>query len=402
MVRDRQGRRAPDTTPRTAWLVRGLGALGVLSLLAAAVAGGLLRAGAWSPGPDVRVAELAASAAVFHAALMLGGFFGTVVGVERAVAARWPLAWLAPLLSAAGGVALLMWPGAAVSRVTPLPWQGPAAAVLLVAGALVFLAVNLRLLQRQRAAHTALLAAAAVALLAGHVVFAQGAGSAAVLPWWFSFLVLTVAAERLEMARLMRRRPGAFAALALIVVAVLASATACSVWGAAADPAWGLALAALGAWLLLNDIAWRTRHADGLPRYMAVCLLLGHGWLVIGGLAWAASAHGGPLRDLAWHAIGLGFLVSMVMGHAPVMLPAVAGVKLRFGAAFYAPLALLHASLLLRAAADLAGVLPWRVAAVWGHVAALLAYALTVAAAAWGWRRLHGKTPARRPGQVPL
>lgn len=399
----RESRRAAVQAKQgRAWVARGLGALAVLLLLLAAVAGGLVRAGAWSPAAGPTAATLAASAAVFHAALMMGGFFGSVVGVERAVAARWPLAWLAPLSFAAGGLTLLAWPGPLAGGPAWLRWPGPAAGPLFVAGALVFLAVNVGLLRRQRAAHTALLAVAAVALLAGHALFALGAGRVAVLPWWFSFLVLTVAAERLEMARLMRRRPGTLAALALIVVAVLASAAACSVWGATADAAWGVAVAALGAWLLLNDIAWRTRHAQGLPRYMAVCLLLGHGWLVAGGLAWAVSAAGGPLRDLAWHAIGLGFLVSMVMGHAPVILPAVAGVKLRFGAAFYAPLGLLHASLLLRAAADLAGAPAWRVAAVWGHVAALLAYALTVAAAARGWRRLHGKTPARRPGQVPL
>jgi hypothetical protein len=51
---------------------------------------------------------------------------------------------------------------------------------------------------------------------------------------------------------------------------------------------------------------------------------------------------------VALHALGLGFTFSMVIGHAPVIVPALAGVRLRFGAWFYAPLLLLHASLACR------------------------------------------------------
>ena len=96
--------------------------------------------------------------------------------------------------------------------------------------------------------------------------------------------------------------------------------------------------------------------AEGLARYMAVCLLGGYAWLAVGGIAWAATALGLPARDVALHALGLGFVVSMMMGHAPVILPAIARVKLLFGFFFYLPLAALHLSLLAavrpRAAAD--------------------------------------------------
>ena len=81
---------------------------------------------------------------------------------------------------------------------------------------------------------------------------------------------------------------------------------------------------------------------------MAVCLLSGYVWLAVAGIAWAATALGWPARDAALHALGLGFLVSMMLGHAPVILPAVAGIKLQFGRFFYVPLALLQISLLLR------------------------------------------------------
>ena len=43
----------------------------------------------------------------------------------------------------------------------------------------------------------------------------------------------------------------------------------------------------------------------------------------------------------------------MIFGHAPIILPAVTGLRVRYSAVAYVPLALLHFSLLLRIAADL-------------------------------------------------
>jgi hypothetical protein len=225
-------------------------------------------------------------------------------------------------------------------------------------------------------------------------------GVAAPLPWWFDFVVLTVAAERLELARLMRDRPAARALLRGIVWALVAGSALASAAGVAAASApalamtggvvYGAALLALAAWLLQVDIARRTVRADGLARYMAVCLLAGYAWLAVAGLAWAATALGAPLRDAALHALGLGFIGSMIFGHAPVILPAVARVKLRFSAAFYVPLALLHATLLVR-------VLPgtwspgWRAAGAALNVVALVAFVLTVLHAAW---RARTRAPA--------
>ena len=63
------------------------------------------------------------------------------------------------------------------------------------------------------ASDTLLLLGGALAWLIGCVLFLRRPGDAASLPWWFAFLVMTIAAERLEMTRLMRRRAGAAAAL---------------------------------------------------------------------------------------------------------------------------------------------------------------------------------------------
>ncbi|OYY39806.1 MAG: hypothetical protein B7X65_09435 [Polaromonas sp. 39-63-25] len=354
--------------------VRPLLLAGVALSLLAGITGGLLRAGVALPAlPD---ATWPGQAALAHAALMICGFLGTVIGIERAVAVKLRAAFLAPLASGAGGALLLL------GQPGPGAW-------LIVAAAAIFTAVNIVIVRRQRAAHTWLLLVAAGAWLAGNLLFATGQGSVATLPWWFAFLVMTIAAERLEMTRLMRRRPAAELSLQAVLAALLAGAA----WSALAPVAGGLlygtALTLLALWLAVFDIARHTVRAHGLSRYMAVCLLGGYAWLAVAGVAWAATALGLPLRDAALHALGLGFIVSMMMGHAPVILPAIARVKLQFGAFFYVPLAVLHLSLLLRLVAGMAGD-PLHSTGALLNAAAIALFAATIAGAAVAWRIQHG------------
>lgn len=371
-ARPRVRRTAPGASPAAAFGKPALMVLVAVSLLAA-VAGGLLRAGvAW---PGAQASAIVGQAAAAHAALMLSGFLGTVVAIERAVAIKLRWAFAAPFAS---GIASLFM----------LTGHTPVAAWLGVLGAAVFVGVNIVVVMRQRAAHTALLLVGALAWLVGNVAFAAGHGIGITLPWWFAFLVLTIAAERLEMTRLMRRHPAAHPSLLAIVFALLAGAALSAIAPAPGGVVYGAALAALAAWLGVFDIARRTARAHGLSRYMALCLLGGYVWLGVAGVAWAGMSLGWPLRDAALHALGLGFIVSMVMGHAPVILPAVARIKLRYGAWFYAPLALLHASLILRLAGGLLHPELRSAGAVLNAVALAL-FAATVAGSALAWRA-HG------------
>lgn len=188
---------------------------------------------------------------------------------------------------------------------------------------------------------------------------------------------------------MMRRRPAAQGALLVLLGALLAASAGALVSPLASGAVYGLALLLLGLWLAQFDIARRTLGTHGLSRFMAVCLLAGYAWLVVAGAAWAATSAGLPWRDIALHALGLGFVFSMIMGHAPVILPAVAGFKVAFSNWFYLPLALLHASVVWRllSAADPA----LRPAAGAFHLLALLGFALAIAHGAWRWKRRHAR-----------
>ena len=145
------------------------------------------------------------------------------------------------------------------------------------------------------------------------------------LPWLAGFVVLTIAGERLELARLQMTRSGGAGWLLAASAAVVASAAAALLWPAAGYPLLGLAVLALVAWLAVHDVARRTVHATGLPRFIALCLLAGYAWLAAAALVWllGGAVLDGPAYDAAVHAVFLGFTLSMIMAHAPVILPAV-------------------------------------------------------------------------------
>lgn len=353
-------------------------ALGFVALIVG-VAAGLARLG-WGLPP------VAARSAALHGPLMICGFFGVVISLERAVAIGRPWAYAAPLLAGAGNLLALAGNAGAAA------WPYLAAGLLLIAA-------SLDVLRRQRELFTLTLAIAAACWPIGTALWAAGAGVHAAAGWWLAFLILTIAGERLELSRFMppsRSARHAFTAILALILAALAAGE--QRWAGAAL---GAGLLLLSAWLLRHDIARRTVRKTGLTRFIAVCLLSGYLWLAIGGAIVAAAgglAPGSPAYGAAMHALGLGFVFSMVFGHAPIIFPAVLRVEVPYRRWFYLPLLLLHASLALRLAGEASGAFDWVRAGGMLNALALAGFvAGTAAAVALGARqRRAGRAP--RPG----
>ncbi len=290
--------------------------------LVAAISGGLDRLGL-VPGPG-SVAEL-------HGAFMICGFFGTLIGLERAVADGRRLALLVPASGTLGSVLLA----------SGMP--GPAAASFLVAG-LGLLGLTAMAAWRLPTLFTAVMTLGAALWPIGTACWLAGWSLPEVSYVWLSFLITTIAAERIELSRLVRPGPVARSAL-LMILAVLPMALGLrQPWQGSA--ALAVSLGGLAAWLACNDVALRTVTSGGLARFSAVCLLTGYGWLMTAAvllvvLPPSAASFG---HDAAVHAIGLGFVLSMVFAHAPIILPAVVGARVRYVPALYAPFAVLQAA----------------------------------------------------------
>jgi hypothetical protein len=138
---------------------------------------------------------------------------------------------------------------------------------------------------------------------------------------------------------------------------------------------------------------------------MAVCLLTGYVWLAVAAVIWAwqGALTQGPAYDSALHAVFLGFAMSMVFGHAPVILPAVLRVRLPHHPRDYAVLALLHISLALRiVGGDLGRIEVLRLLGGILGVVTLLAFVGNSAASVYGARRAtRSSRPPQRPSDRP-
>lgn len=352
-----------------------------LALLAGLDAG-LLLLGLWAPVTTHRLPEV-------HGMLLVLGFVGTLVSLERATAlARW-YGFLSPALLGIGAVLLV------VDLVPLLIGK-----LVLAAGAASFVLLYIPLWQRQydHALLTQLLGAGLAT--AGAVLWIGQDTMARVIPWLIGFLVLTIAAERVELARItMGPRAGirllfhAWAVTgALVVGLVLPDAGAILL---------GIVLLSLVFWLIVHDVARRTIRASGVTRYMAACILAGYVWLAVAALVLLLGEPiEQPAYDAVIHAVFLGYTFSMIMAHATTILPAVLHIPLPYRPAFWLPVALLQLALIVRVwIGDGLGVpVAWQIGGVLGVVALLLFFLTAVTSALLGPPTRH---PAPKPKSTP-
>ncbi len=310
----------------------------------------------------------AATLAADHGPLMIFGFVGGAIGLERTVAVRTRWAWAGPVCSALGVVTLL----------AGLPVAVPA---LLFTGSFLLLGLVYATVHRRQATAAVIAQAAGViGAVSATLLWGFGDGGfAAAMPPAVVFVVATIIGERLELARI---PVTAGNPEPLITGLVLALAAAGILFVAAPEvghPLMGLLLVAVAVVTARVDVARRLVRAQGLPRFSAVCMLAGYLWLGLAGLLWVAfpRATTGFLYDAAVHAVFLGFVISMIFAHAPIILTAVIRRPLPYHPVMYVPVALLHGGLALRLLGDAREAVPlWQAGGVI-NVLAVLTFLLT-------------------------
>lgn len=302
---------------------------------------GLARLGVVLPGmPTGAVAN--------HGPLMIGGVLGALICLERAVALsvfgkRYVAAYAAPFLAGAGGILLA------------LGVSGDAPKLLITAGSAGLVAIFALLLRMHPVSYIGVMTVGGVCWLAGNLLWLSGQPVYNVVHGWAAFLILTVVGERLELSRI-QRLTGRSQQLFLLAAGVYIAGVALTLFALDAGVRLaGVGQVALAAWLLHYDIARQTIRRTGLPRFAAACLLAGYVWLGIGGVF--GLTFGGVLAGIQYeallHALLLGFIFSMIFGHALIIIPAITGRQIAFRTVLYLPLVLLHASLVLRVASAL-------------------------------------------------
>ncbi len=338
----------------------------VVLLLTGGLYGGLIRLGWDLPVIQTQLAGL-------HGVLMVAGVFGTVIAVERAVALRTNSrsrvaygAFLPPLFSATGAALLLFVKTADLGK------------MLLVLNGLGLVIVYAVVIRRQPTVFTMVMGAGGYMLLIGNALWATNHLIYSMVYWWMGFLILTIVGERLELARVIRpsklRQPTFYGAVGVFIAGVVLTYIDVGVGSRVV----GLGEIALAAWLLRYDIARFTIRQRGLTRFIAVCLLTGYVWLGVGGSL--SLYYGGVVAGLHYdavlHAVLLGFVFSMIFGHAPIIVPAVMKFAVPFDKWFYVHLFILHVGLVVRIGSDVAGT--W-VGREWGGLINVVAVVLFLA-----------------------
>lgn len=305
--------------------------------------------------------------AALHGPLMLAGFLGTLISLERAVALHVKWFYLAPLASATGTIALVTGIGGALGI------------VLITFASAMLVVMMLVVVRKQPASFTYLLALGAGMWFAGNLLWLAGFGVANVVLWWNGFLILTIVGERLELSRLLRvsRRAQLLFWAAMIV---FCAGVALDTWERAlsnentlyiGSQMAGIGMVALAIWLGRYDIARRNIRQTGLTRFIAVCLMSGYMWLGIGGIlrVLQPGAMAGLSYDAMLHAVFVGFVFGMIFAHAPIILPSILMRPLPYAPIQYAPWTLVQIGLGLRILGDLTVELTLR---QWGGMVSAL------------------------------
>ncbi len=276
-----------------------------------------------------------------HGPLMVAGFLGIVISLERAVALDRLWGFFSPVFSIAGAV------GLATGQISL-----QSAAIFFVIGNAILVGIFLHFLKKHFERNLILMTLGALFLMAGNVSLAFEHPIYSSVPLWVTFLVFTIVAERLELSSFLVRSKNQ-----IRLLWALAALTGIFSFAFQENLFFGLAIFGLALWLIFNDIARKTIKKDGLARYSAACLLTGYVWLGVTGifLSVMGAFLPGYYYDSAIHSFFLGFTMLMIFGHAPIIFPSILGVSSVYSPVFYIHFILMNLSLIVRIFGSLAG-----------------------------------------------
>lgn len=326
-------------------LLIGAGLAALLGLVAA-----LIRADLIHPSDRVPLADL-------HGGLMVYGFLGAAIGLERAVAYRsggskkpsW--GFLAPALGLLGSLLCLLSLTVSSRAAAPawvrvelfggIPWT---------LSMLILAAMYLAIWHRQPSAEVLIQVLGSLVGLVGAFGWVAGLDASVLAPTWLFFLVLTIVGERVELARAVFsdiRLESGILGLSLLTVLVLpVQAMAPSV----GYPLLGLSLSLLLLVMASHDVAKGTFRHGGLPGFMGTCMLSAYAWGLLAALIWMAAPvdSGTYWGDMALHALAVGFIMTMVIAHVCMIVPSVIRRPLPFHPLLWGAWALMQVGLLIR------------------------------------------------------
>ncbi|MFO7257825.1 MAG: hypothetical protein DIU61_009030 [Bacteroidota bacterium] len=304
-------------------------------------------------------------AVIHHGAIMVGGFLGTLISLEKVIPLKRKALLIIPVVSA----------------LSIIPFSSdmlPVGAGLLLAASAGLAGVYLTYLSRQRALHLYVMFGGAICWVIGNGVLFHGRFFPAAFPWWMGFLLFTIVGERLELSKFLpvssRARAILFAFMALVVAGLIVPFHEYGSYIA------GVGMAGIAVWLMRFDMVGISIRKEGLTRFIGYALMSGYCALMLEGVFLLSLPDVPFAYDIIVHTFFLGFVFSMIFAHGPIILPGVLGVAVKpYHPLLYLPLVLLVSSVVLRILAGM-NVLPYefRITSAWMTASAMILYFVTL------------------------
>ncbi len=276
----------------------------VLIGLVAGISGGWIRLGS----PIIPLAE----AGLNHGLLMVGGFLGTLISIERAMVMK-KKAWLViPFFS---GLSTLFF----------LFGLSQAGLIALFAGSLgLSLIMHFQTLRHPQF-HSALLYLGAVCWFLGNFFAWHFGLIAAGSTWWIGFLLFTIVGERLELSQFLPVPLWSKKALGMLLFLFFLGLII--PFHGMGNEVMGIGILLISAWLLVFDMAKVAAKKTAQFRYIGIGLRVGYLWLGAQGLILLLMESHPLFYDLFLHTFFLGFTFSMIWAHAPIIFPTIFGIR---------------------------------------------------------------------------
>ncbi|MEP2670233.1 MAG: hypothetical protein ABJH04_14620 [Cyclobacteriaceae bacterium] len=290
---------------------------------------GLGRMGWGVPLPEVYI---------HHGAIMVGGFLGSLIALEKIIPLRNYRFLVGPLFSSS-------------SIVVFIAGEFQYAVLMIILASLIMVFVYATYLKKQYSLYLVLAMSGAMCWFIGNVLLLWKHFYPMIFPWWMGFLLFTIVSERLELTKFLPVSQGNKNSLiALLCFFVLGITLPFHGVGTYVT---GLSLVLISIWLMRYDVIRLTIKKSGLTRFTGIALSCGYASLLLVGIFLFALRDTAFGYDIIVHTFFLGFIFSMIFAHGPIILPGVLGLTVKpFTPLFYFPLVILYVSLIIRVAAD--------------------------------------------------
>ncbi|MCE7992115.1 MAG: hypothetical protein HEP71_09045 [Roseivirga sp.] len=273
-----------------------------------------------------------------HGAIMVGGFLGSLITLERAIVLKSNWAYAIPLTSGLSMIAFFI-------------GQDQWAHVLLIAASAGLIVIYLVAINQKKGVYIEYLLVGAICWLAGNILLLRTGFYPSVFPWWMIFVLSTIVGERLELTRFLpvtkfqKQLLGIFQLVALAGIMLPFHGPGRWMTGAG--------LLAIALWLMKFDVVRVLLKKQGHFFYTGLALFSGYCWLLMVGALVLINPATGYAYDALLHTFFLGFTFSMIFAHGPIIFPGILGQTVQpFHKLLFVWLGLLNVSIIGRVLAD--------------------------------------------------